>query len=540
MSVTTSWIKPAPIITGQDHLGTQAPSVAIYTALLPGITNVTTRARYYTFYPWFLWSYDRRFAGAGPEHLVTMLRRAECLFCLIGARHERTLDEHPDWHGGATVGREELLPALNELEAHGGTLRLSRYATLEQVNERYFQNALGGLGQYYFGPLRDSAILGGDTRTRDLKYTRERGLPLAEAFTVTEADAFFDVLQDDRCSMDQLDALASFCPCGLKSSAREQNALLDFYFDRRGEQGAEAIKRRSTLVLLLDMLGRGKRVADTTIYDEFRASVYSRARAGGEPWDVPDGLRRALQGWGAYQRNELLSLAAQTLFWLALDGVTRARDVATIASGLSSSSASARVADRMQRPLAELVEHARRTLPPLAGWDLEGHEMQTARRLLASTTPRERDDAVAFECALELIVSLYARDSNDDPYESCTFEPGYFDRYPINLRSLIKRGRAWQAMPVRSVLDEFTAWTLNTHIHVAMQKLAASPPRDTFKVKPFDDELHVIEAPPPGYTTPRIHRAVSILYDCGVLENDEDENPRLTKLGEKLLDEVTP
>ncbi len=45
MSVTTSWIKPAPIITGHDHLVTQAPSVAIYAALLTdsSISNIQRR-----------------------------------------------------------------------------------------------------------------------------------------------------------------------------------------------------------------------------------------------------------------------------------------------------------------------------------------------------------------------------------------------------------------------------------------------------------------------------------------------------------------
>ena len=37
----TAWVKPAPAIKGQDHLGTQAPCEAIYVKQLSGITTAT-------------------------------------------------------------------------------------------------------------------------------------------------------------------------------------------------------------------------------------------------------------------------------------------------------------------------------------------------------------------------------------------------------------------------------------------------------------------------------------------------------------------
>jgi len=53
-------VKPPTAIGGLDHLGTQAPCVLIYSQLLPGITNVTDRARYYSLYPWLVWSFEQR------------------------------------------------------------------------------------------------------------------------------------------------------------------------------------------------------------------------------------------------------------------------------------------------------------------------------------------------------------------------------------------------------------------------------------------------------------------------------------------------
>ena len=50
-----AWVEPPLAIGGIDHLGTLAPCIHVYSLLLPGITNVTERARYYSLYPWLLW-----------------------------------------------------------------------------------------------------------------------------------------------------------------------------------------------------------------------------------------------------------------------------------------------------------------------------------------------------------------------------------------------------------------------------------------------------------------------------------------------------
>ena len=82
-----------------DHLGVQAPCIALYGQLLPGITNVTDRARYYSFYPWLLWSFELRHEDRSKETFCRVLRRAECLLTLIAAYHETVLNEDMKDHG---------------------------------------------------------------------------------------------------------------------------------------------------------------------------------------------------------------------------------------------------------------------------------------------------------------------------------------------------------------------------------------------------------------------------------------------------------
>jgi hypothetical protein len=58
---------------------------------------------------------------------------------------------------------------------------LDDYATLEGPS-RYFQNKLGGLGQYYFGPLRDLRALDHHEGAGYPGCDDQRDRKLAEAF----------------------------------------------------------------------------------------------------------------------------------------------------------------------------------------------------------------------------------------------------------------------------------------------------------------------------------------------------------------------
>ncbi len=69
------WVKPAQPIRGLDHLGVQAPCIALYAQLLPGITNVTDRACYYSFHPWLIRSFEQRYDDHSADEFRRVLRR---------------------------------------------------------------------------------------------------------------------------------------------------------------------------------------------------------------------------------------------------------------------------------------------------------------------------------------------------------------------------------------------------------------------------------------------------------------------------------
>ena len=51
------WAKSGNFVRGRDPLGVQNSSISVYATLLPGMTNLTLRLRYYGMYLWLLDEY---------------------------------------------------------------------------------------------------------------------------------------------------------------------------------------------------------------------------------------------------------------------------------------------------------------------------------------------------------------------------------------------------------------------------------------------------------------------------------------------------
>jgi hypothetical protein len=216
MNIDTSWVAPSQTIGGLDHLGTQAPCVLIYSQLLPGITNVTDRARYYSFYPWLIWSFDQRYDKRDDIRFIEFFRRADCLFTLLSERHSRKTDKVNERHGAAMVGRVQLTQALDRLE-NNNDLNLTEY-TSQDSSLRYFKNPMGGLAQYYAGTLSNLKLMDSSDKPW-IKYTKQIGAPLAQKVNMNiKSDLFWKVVESGNVTCDDLDALCDLCPCSLTHS----------------------------------------------------------------------------------------------------------------------------------------------------------------------------------------------------------------------------------------------------------------------------------------------------------------------------------
>ena len=540
----TDWVSPARTITGRDHLAVQAVSQHLYTGLLPGLTNGTNRARCYGFYPWFVWAFDKYSKKKNAEELVRVFRQAECLHTLIGIVHE--LDEGDEWaHGGGLIGRNTLVAVAKEITA-GATIRLSKYSKLEPADEdRYFKHRLGGLGQYYLGPLKDLEVLDGNVQ-EGLKYTAEWGVELATAHNEhVDANAFFEAVNDDRIDAKTARKLSGFCPCHLRKHKAERDVLVKLLFGRgEGHLQSEAgDERRRTLTLLLHHAAALKNIKDhDPDPDEFLNSCYTDVLPDSTTWSVPAGLADSRAAWGIYKRHELLAVAVQGLFWAGLtalldeggyvqDGPAYAkwfgrRFRRSLGSGFATAT------------FSTLVEDRRRILPNHSEWQSAEHEVTLADALLVAQEDSDVEPVVAH--SVGLLLSLLARGIDPAPYGSLVVADRFFETYEINLFALQKfAGDTWQSLNGLQWLEWLAAsWALRVHFRVAFRKLRYQS-QDSFRIVPLHDGYRVREAPGAQWSSPRLAQALRFLYDIGALDlrEDTEEQPYvLTPFGTRLLE----
>lgn len=544
-----AWLKGPQRIRGLDPLGVRAPCESLYTQLLPGITNVTDRARYFSFYPWLIWAAEQHDGPLKKLPLYHTVRRADCLFTLIGARHQTTA--YSDKLHGGLIGSLTLFRALNQT-GEGEPLRLSEFSTTDPAPRRYFMNKLGGLGQYYLGTLQQAGLLVGDPRS-GIRYTEERGGPLARAFDAgVDREAFFDALEADEVAADTLDELSSFCACRIDENAAEHSALADYFFNREGDFHQESARpRRLTLALLLDLCQRlqdsdDPLTIDVMGSDVFRACAYSGALPGGAAWETGSAaLHELREGWGEYHRHELFSVALQSIFWTGLDalqeqGLTLA-DSRAYGEWFAESFEGA-LDGGADETLAEAVARTAGELPPVELWEESDHEVQLgweAHNLTRDADARLRRGEVV-RCSLRVLLALVARGREAAGGEIlCGLSQHHLRQYPVNLHAFERLATGdWGMLRVRDLLARLSArWGIDTHLRVALRKLRGSA-HDTFKIVPGEHGLTVTESPLPGFTGPRIRQALQVLYDLRALDFDPAAGRfRPTDFGLEMLEE---
>jgi len=552
MTTATGWVKqPSPAV-GLDHLGSQAPCINLYGRLLPGITNVTDRARYYSFYPWFFWAYEKEYSSLKWDEVVERYRRADCLFSLIAARHANQTDRDDDNHGIAMIGRNTLVKALNTLE-EGSPIFLSSYSTRESDNpNRYFKNILGGLGQYYIGTFKELGILDGNSRI-GIKYIKPRAEKIAEAMDAgVERKLFFETIESDEISTEVLDELKSFCPCQLPFNSNEQSILIDLFFDRNNIYGDEGQKRRHTLCMLMHLIDEIDKtnLKDPVLFDHFlfRGAVYSGYLPKEDKWAIPLILKDIQKGWAIYQRNELLSIAMQAIFWVVLRVLSES-DTTFFSSDffiqnlVKSKLLSEALGKRKSVSFTDSLKATKANIPELSAWEDNRHECFIGRELFNNCSNYKADPPyeAILQDALKIILILAARiDPDSSPYGSLEFPESYFIYYPINLQTFQSNAlKNWHKLSLQEIVAWLAQkWGIETHLRVALRKLRRDK-IDTFRVRPTDEGLKVVDIPEPVFTAPRFRQGLRVLRDISAIETGSLKGSfKLTNLGRKLMEEM--
>ncbi len=547
----TAWVAPPHQIVGLDHLGVQAPCITIYSTLLPGITNVSDRARYYTLYPWLFTRFDQ--AGwKSSTDISRMLRRAECLLTLLSLHHGHVTGGDQDSHRAAMVGNDVLGRALDKAMA-GHTIRLSDYSKLDDSQDRYFKNKFGGFAQYYFGVLKLLKIMDGET-AQHMLVPRETGVKLARMMDVAlPGDLFVQTLIDDVVTVATLKALHPFCACQLKQFHTEAETLIKVMLQgwtslhpdgqATPEDQVATRYRAQTIALICWLADKADATGNRLDVLDFRGLSYCGHDHKGKPLKIPTGVTEIYNKWQTYQRNELLSIALQGLFYAVLRaaelGDQRFANTQSLSQWFWDEGPGAEPISKFTGTLSRALKTRYQKLPAFGHWADDAHEIQAMRRINQKTGQqgtRLRDLSQISDDALTILSALFFRAENAGDYGDFTFVDRYLDRYPVNLQSVRAHwNNQLSAMTIKEGLARLVQrFCLDAHLKVAMRKLQ-NQGQNTFRFELGEQHLIIKEIPQAAQTSPRFRQTLRILQDLNLLE-DHNDQMRTTARGKALVE----
>jgi hypothetical protein len=217
------WISASlEIKEGRDPLGLQTTTQdRLMPLLLPGVLELSVRARYLSFHAFLLDEYRRRRLPADSRSLSTFIKRREWEFGLavLSCPHEC---------GSVPVGADRIRPLMRQARPP--------YERGESV-----ESAFGGYGLYYRSPLaefgivaRAGTLLGDRPINVDVLADSERALHMAECFRLAiEATEYYQrwMLASDPLPVEVLrDYAAVACLCRLPHLTDERDAVHEALF----------------------------------------------------------------------------------------------------------------------------------------------------------------------------------------------------------------------------------------------------------------------------------------------------------------------
>jgi hypothetical protein len=525
-TLDTGWVKPVNQITGLDHLGVQAPCIEVYGKLLPGITNVTDRARYYSFYAWVFYAFEKK-KWLDSDTFLKMFRRADCLFTLAAMAHE-TSDNSTANHSGALVGKDTFQKHFEEITS-GKQFKLSQFSHTNPDSSRYFKNSFGGLGQYYFGTLCNLNILTGES-PKNGKLIEEVGLKLAKAFEQNvNSSLFLETIENDEFNYETLTHLKSFCPCNLSCDSEERTLLISLFtkgfaslYQTEYETDFQALNRVESMAYILALTEHLTQTDTSQSFDVsvFRKLAYTNVLQYSGKYEH---LWNIESSWQDYARNEIASIAMQGIFYCVLKATESRRpnfkDTRSIAVWYWQEGPGGKVISKYHhQQFDKTLSQLSVQLPNYERWDENNHEMALAHRVEKLTKNGSNDLEFITNNCLMILAALVSRTQNKSGYNSVELQKSFLDRYPLNLLAICETLNT--QLSKQSTLSGLIQLThrslLENHFLVAMRKLR-NQQQMTFRFLPCEFGIEIIKPPPAVFTSPRFKQVIQIMADLGMV-----------------------
>uniref|UniRef100_UPI0040485BDF hypothetical protein n=1 Tax=Yoonia sp. TaxID=2212373 RepID=UPI0040485BDF len=296
---------------GLDPLGMQRPIEAIYQSLLPGISTITLRFRYYSFFVWMLEVYAKQERNTDPAAFRVFQRRCETIFALICARGSTELGVAGiDW-------AQKQLAGLADGADSEAVVDFSVGADPEaEVSLRYLRNKGGAFGGIYATQMFEMGLITLGNDRNPISVCTNLALPLAEAFGAEIGDLasiFLGAVRAGHVLLADLDRMSALKPSEIVPGSAEHSLLVDVLLGKGANPSAPDKLRRSTSIMLLQFV---EALDDVPRAEAVKWEWFGAEKATDGTEVATDEVRTL---WALYQACDLMRLAYENVLDLALD-----------------------------------------------------------------------------------------------------------------------------------------------------------------------------------------------------------------------------
>ena len=508
-------------VTGLDPLGLQNPSTQAYSYLLPGLNNVTSRIRNYSFYCWLLQEYAKIIESSDPKEQKKFIRRAEYIIALL------SVHSGIESISGSNYAVNRFKENLTEFALQTGT-----YNPDNSTENTYWQYGFGIFGQYYVGSLRQiglieepvnasGEIIGIYRRISKREGIKVTGEDLAIAFDANiqtkNKATFFDCIKKGTVNIKELEELAiDFNLTELKLGNAESTQLIDLLLDidEPSIVGENTVSmRKETTIHVLKFI-----LKEEDTFDQRSFTMFAYNSKG----NYESKLDNCLTGWYYYQLNEYYQVANTAVFNGSLDYLQN-----LIGAGWM--------------PLPEFVAVCRNEVVKfLIENKVISSDKVSIESIIQSKIGTEKTtyESIMNSKMIERMANGFVllwqlfRENKENLIYLRTFTN---ERNIGDNDDVLTYYMSFEKHLNQNVGDFIYGFlsnkTITRHQYVAYRKMGGGS-QSTQKFIIEDNYIRQIGNFNPGFTSPRINSLTSFLYDLKLL-NDEY---KLTKAGEKLLE----
>jgi hypothetical protein len=519
------WGASVNLITGLDPLSLQTTSEATYATMLPGISNLTNRLRYYGFYCWLLDFYFKKEKKGNSTEQYKFIRRAELMIAILMQSE-----------------RKEVLQitgsnfAANLISSNTGKyFDLAAGADKDGTDKTvYWKYSSGAFGQYYYGAMRAlSLVVAAAHDEGDVIYSisqphdrqKVSGKQLAEAFDATLTteirDLFYANIKKARLNVVDIPELIQFFAIDKVDPKSPEWPLYVAMLLDKDEPSQEVeenitFHRKETIQELLQVaIDNGK---------EYDWQVFLLKAYASKMGTATNPVSETMIGWYAYKFNEYYQYACGAIFWATLQELYSYQQDQYLPSFVNN------LAKAITKALCKAVTNA--TPQSSVRLMLSGLSEEMDEETLHNDIETKPDSspAEAAKNGFLLLFRLY-QENKELLHPLKEF---------VSRKQMIREGNMLDGLlalhnseedSIENFVEQFLLRRIiYRHQMVAIRKMGNGS-QSTHKFIIEDQYIRFIDTFPPRATSPRMVALWNLLSDLNVIDDDN----LLTPLHKKLL-----